>query len=103
MWQFGYVRVLVDHPERISDTCIHVLENKAGGIILQDPKGNEIWRGHFSDSIAFDGYAISVEKVKEVEFGWRLGGARTAAYSTIAQPPPSATYPFSKQSFSVVF
>lgn len=62
------VRVLVDHPERISDTCIHVLANKAGGIILQDPKGNEIWRGHFSDSIAFDGYAISVEKVKEVEF-----------------------------------
>ena len=28
------VRVLVDHPERISDTCIHVLANKAGGIIL---------------------------------------------------------------------
>ena len=62
------ISVLVDHPERIADTSFRVVSDGARGLILQDPEGEEIWRGHFSDSISFAGYAISIERNGDGKF-----------------------------------
>lgn len=62
------VRVLVDRPERIADTSFHVIADGKEGLILQDEDGNEIWRGHYSDSIALDNYAISIERNGDAAF-----------------------------------
>jgi len=56
------VKILVDHPECIKDTCLYVLLQANDEIIVTDPKGDVIRQGHFSESIPMGDYCISVEK-----------------------------------------
>lgn len=82
------IRVLVDRPERISDTCVHVISDGKEGLILQSEDGEEIWRGHFSDSIALDNYAISIERNGDAKFDEvivRLNSYYTATHNFSAR------------------
>ena len=59
------VKILVDHPEGIKDTCLYVLLTANEEVVVTDPKGEVIRRGHFSESISMGDYCISVEKNEE--------------------------------------
>lgn len=56
------VRLRVNFPELIADTCVHLIRDSEEKIILQDPDGNEIGKYGFSEEIPFDDYSFTIEK-----------------------------------------
>ena len=56
------VKILVDHPEGIKDTCLYILLTANEEVVVTDPKGEVIRQGHFSESISMGDYCISVER-----------------------------------------
>lgn len=56
------VKILIDHPEYIKDTCLYVILQENNEITLTAPDGQVIREGHFSERIPIGDYYISVEK-----------------------------------------
>lgn len=62
LYKTSPLKILVDHPEYIKDTCMYVTLSRENEIVVTDPDGRLIHKGHFSESIPMGDYHISVEK-----------------------------------------